>query len=90
MSDHSSDLFPDASSEPAAEKTRGAALVETRLTLMEIGLIFGAWSVMLAVPLASIVMGSCCGGDNPPQTSTIVATLVSNMLPWVIGTIPVF
>jgi signal transduction histidine kinase len=64
--------------------------VETRISWIEIGLILGAWVVILAVPMASILTGSCCGGENQPQAASIIATFVANTLPWVVATIPVF
>lgn len=90
MLDRASFGSADSSSEAAADEERGAALVETRISWIEVGLIVAAWIVILAVPMASIITGSCCGGDDQPQAAMIVATLISNTLPWVIVTIPVF
>lgn len=64
--------------------------METRITWIEVGLIFAAWIVLLAVPMASLLTGSCCGGEDQPRAATIVATLVADSLPWVLVTIPVF
>jgi signal transduction histidine kinase len=57
---------------------------------MEVSLILSAWAVILIVPVASILTGSCCGGENQPRADVIVATLIANSLPWIVATIPVF
>jgi signal transduction histidine kinase len=85
-----SSLDAGAEKEAGVNRARKGMLVETRISLLEVGIIFGAWAVILVVPLVSVLMGSCCGRDNPPQASVIVASLLTNMLPWVIATIPVF
>jgi two-component sensor histidine kinase len=79
-----------SSPEVAANAGRWPALVETRISWIEVGLIVGGWTVLLAVPLTSMLTGSCCGGEDQPQTATIVATLIVNTLPWVLVTIPIF
>jgi two-component sensor histidine kinase len=91
MSDRTS--FGSAHSSPEAlpaDEGWGPALVETRISWIEVGLIVAAWIVILAVPMASILTGSCCGGENQPQATMIVATLIANTLPWIVATIPVF
>lgn len=90
MPDRTSFGFADSSPEAGIDETRWPALVETRISWIEIGLILGGWTVILAVPMASILTGSCCGGEDQPQAAMIIATLVANTLPWVVATIPVF
>jgi signal transduction histidine kinase len=80
----------ESSPEAAIDERRWPALVQTRISWIEVGVVLGAWIVILAVPMASILTGSCCGTDDQPQAAMIVATLVANTLPWVVVTIPVF
>jgi two-component sensor histidine kinase len=80
----------DSSPKAAPDEGRWPALVETRISWIEIGLVVSAWVVILAVPMASLLTGSCCGGEDQPQAAMIVATLIANTLPWIVVTIPVF
>ncbi len=82
----STDSSPET---PSADGGR-VDFVETRISWIEVGFILGGWLVLLAVPLTSMLTGSCCGGEDQPQASLIVATLVVNTLPWVLVTIPIF
>ena len=85
--------MPDSPAPPngtSAATQRGPRLVETRISWIEVGLILGGWIVLLAVPLTNILTGSCCGGEDQPQATLIVGTLIANTLPWVFATIPIF